>query len=71
MTPRKDIASSLVLILFSLTFLIYTTRYPLDDWESPGPAVFPLLLGGGIAAPGRLATDPRFSVAQGAGPGRG
>jgi putative tricarboxylic transport membrane protein len=46
MTPRKEIASSLVLILFSLTFLIYTTRYPLDDWESPGPAVFPLLLGG-------------------------
>jgi putative tricarboxylic transport membrane protein len=46
MTPRKEIASSLVLILFSLTFLIYTTRYPLDDWASPGPAVFPLLLGG-------------------------
>ena len=46
MTPRKDIAGSLVLILFSLTFLIYTTRYPLDDWENPGPAVFPLLLGG-------------------------
>jgi putative tricarboxylic transport membrane protein len=45
MTPRKDIAGSLVLILFSLTFLIYTTRYPLDNWESPGPAVFPLLLG--------------------------
>lgn len=45
MTPRKDIASSLVLIFFSLTFLIYTTRYPLDDWENPGPAVFPLLLG--------------------------
>ena len=46
MTPRKDIASSLVLILFSATFLIYTTRYPLDSWESPGPAVFPLILGG-------------------------
>jgi putative tricarboxylic transport membrane protein len=46
MIPRKDIASSLVLILFSLTFLMYTTRYPLDDWENPGPAVFPLLLGG-------------------------
>jgi putative tricarboxylic transport membrane protein len=45
MTPRKDIASSLVLIFFSLTFLIYTTRYPLDNWENPGPAVFPLLLG--------------------------
>jgi putative tricarboxylic transport membrane protein len=46
MTPRKDIASSLVLILFSATFLIYTTRYPFDSWESPGPAVFPLILGG-------------------------
>lgn len=46
MTPRKDIASSLVLILFSATFLIYTTRYPLDSWENPGPAVFPLILGG-------------------------
>jgi putative tricarboxylic transport membrane protein len=46
MTPRKEIAGSLVLILFSMTFLIYTTRYPLETWESPGPAVFPLLLGG-------------------------
>jgi putative tricarboxylic transport membrane protein len=46
MTPRKEIASSLVLILFSLTFLVYTTRYPLDDRANPGPAVFPLLLGG-------------------------
>jgi putative tricarboxylic transport membrane protein len=46
MTPRKEIASSLALILFSMTFLIYTTRYPLETWESPGPAVFPLLLGG-------------------------
>jgi hypothetical protein len=45
MTPRKEIVSSLVLILFSLTFLMYTTRYPLDNWESPGPAVFPLLAG--------------------------
>ena len=45
MSPQKNIASSLVLILFSLVFLIYTTRYPLDDWESPGPAVFPLALG--------------------------
>jgi putative tricarboxylic transport membrane protein len=45
MTPRKEIASSLVLLLFSATFLAYTTRYPLDDWENPGPAVFPLVLG--------------------------
>lgn len=46
MTPRKEIASSLTLILFSAVFLVYTARYPLDDWENPGPAVFPLLLGG-------------------------
>jgi putative tricarboxylic transport membrane protein len=46
MTPRKEIVSSSILILFSLTFLMYTTRYPLDGWESPGPAVFPLLSGG-------------------------
>ena len=69
MTPRKDIASSLVLILFSLTFLIYTTRYPLDDWESPGPAVFPLLLGAVLLLLAVLATDPRLSGAQGARPG--
>ncbi len=42
---HKEIASSLVLILFSALFLVYTTRYPLDDWENPGPAVFPLILG--------------------------
>jgi putative tricarboxylic transport membrane protein len=46
MTPRKEIAGSLVLMHFSMIFLVYTTRYPLDDWESPGPAVFPLILGG-------------------------
>jgi putative tricarboxylic transport membrane protein len=46
MIPRKEIAGSFVLILFSLTFLIYTTRYPLETWESPGPAAFPLILGG-------------------------
>ena len=45
MSPRKEIAGNVVLILFSATFLIYTTRYPLDNWESPGPAVFPLVLG--------------------------
>ncbi|MBA4422223.1 MAG: hypothetical protein C0390_03855 [Syntrophus sp. (in: bacteria)] len=45
MTPRKVITSSLMLILFSVVFLVYTTRYPIDNWESPGPAVFPLLLG--------------------------
>ncbi len=50
MNPRKEIASSLTLILFSMIFLVYTTRYPLDDWENPGPAVFPLVLGGVLLA---------------------
>ncbi|MHB9099739.1 MAG: tripartite tricarboxylate transporter TctB family protein [Syntrophales bacterium] len=50
MNPRKEIASSLALILFSMIFLLYTIRYPLDDWENPGPAVFPLILGGILLA---------------------
>jgi len=45
MTTRKEIASNLAVILFGAVFLSYTTRYPLDTWESPGPAVFPLILG--------------------------
>lgn len=45
MTTRKEIASNLVVILFGAVFLSYTTRYPLDTWENPGPAVFPLILG--------------------------
>jgi hypothetical protein len=45
MTTRKEVAGNLVVILFGAVFLSYTTRYPLDTWESPGPAVFPLILG--------------------------
>lgn len=45
MTTRKEVAGNLVVILFGAVFLAYTTRYPLDTWESPGPAVFPLILG--------------------------
>lgn len=45
MTTRKEIASNLAVILFGAVFLAYTTRYPLDTWENPGPAVFPLILG--------------------------
>jgi hypothetical protein len=76
MNPRKEIASSLVLILFSIVFLVYTTRYPLDNWESPGPAVFPLILGGillvlasGQLIRGLLApkTQPGTAVGEGTG----
>jgi biotin transporter BioY len=45
MTTRKEVAGNLVVVLFGAVFLFYTTRYPLDTWESPGPAVFPLILG--------------------------
>jgi putative tricarboxylic transport membrane protein len=45
MTSRKEIAGNLAVILFGAVFLVYTIRYPLDTWENPGPAVFPLIIG--------------------------
>ena len=42
---RKEIASSLVLFLFGVVFLLYDLKYPLDQWANPGPAVFPLMVG--------------------------
>jgi len=45
MVVRKEITSSLVLILFGVGFLLYDIKYPLDTWANPGPGVFPLLVG--------------------------
>lgn len=45
MAFRKEIASSLVLILFGVVFLLYDIKYPLDQWANPGPGVFPLMVG--------------------------
>jgi putative tricarboxylic transport membrane protein len=45
MSRQKEIVSSLVVILFGCAFLAYSTRYPIDTWENPGPAVFPLIVG--------------------------
>jgi putative tricarboxylic transport membrane protein len=45
MTTQKEIAGNLAVILFGAVFLVYTVRYPLDTWENPGPAVFPLIIG--------------------------
>ncbi len=42
---RKEITSSLVLLLFGVGFLLYDLKYPLDQWANPGPAVFPLMVG--------------------------
>jgi hypothetical protein len=45
MAIRKGIASSLVLILFGVGFLLYDLKYPIDTWGNPGPGVFPLMVG--------------------------
>ncbi len=45
MAARKEIASSLVLILFGAIFLFYDLKYPLDERANPGPGVFPLMVG--------------------------
>jgi putative tricarboxylic transport membrane protein len=45
MTNRKEIAGNAAVILFGAAFVAYSTRYPLDTWQNPGPAVFPMILG--------------------------
>jgi len=45
MAARKEITSSLVLILFGAVFLVYDLKYPLDERANPGPGVFPLMVG--------------------------
>ena len=46
MSTRREIISTLVLLLFGAGYLAYSTEYPLDTWNNPGPSVFPLLVGG-------------------------
>ena len=46
MIARKDITSSLLLLLCGAGYLAYNTRYSMDTWNNPGPAVFPLIVGG-------------------------
>jgi hypothetical protein len=43
---RKEIASSLILVLAGVGYLIHSTRYPLDTSANPGPGLFPLIVGG-------------------------
>jgi putative tricarboxylic transport membrane protein len=61
MTIRKEMVSSLVLILFGVVFLLYDLKYPLDQWANPGPGVFPLIVGAVlvILAAWQLAQDVR------------
>ena len=68
MFVRKEIASSLVLFLFGVFFLLYDLKYPLDQWANPGPGVFPLVVGGVlvILAAWQLTQEVRKPKAQGA-----
>jgi putative tricarboxylic transport membrane protein len=43
---RKEMASSLVLLLFGLGYLLFDLKYSLDTWANPGPGIFPLMAGG-------------------------
>jgi hypothetical protein len=68
MPSRKEIASSLVLFLFGVVFLLYDFKYPLDQWANPGPGVFPLIVGAVlvILAAWLLAQEVRRHKLQGA-----
>jgi len=46
MIRRKEMTSSLLLLLFGAGYLAYNTMYSMDTWNNPGPAVFPLIVGG-------------------------
>ena len=43
---RKEIVSSLALILLGAGYLAYSAAYSLDTPNNPGPGVFPLIVGG-------------------------
>jgi hypothetical protein len=45
MAVRKEIVSSLVLLVCGGGFLLYDVKYPLDQWSNPGPGAFPLMVG--------------------------
>jgi hypothetical protein len=68
MFARKEMDSSLVLLLFGVVFLLYDLKYPLDQWANPGPGVFPLLVGAVIVilSGWQLAQEVRKPKPQGA-----
>jgi putative tricarboxylic transport membrane protein len=56
MSTRKEITSTLVLLLLGAGYLAYSAEYPMDTWNNPGPRVYPVFVGGGLVllAFGRL-----------------
>ena len=49
MSTRKDLTSTLLLVLFGAGYLAYSTEYPMNSWNNPGPRVFPLIAGSTLA----------------------
>ena len=45
MAVRKEIESSVVVLLAGVVFLLYNLKYSLGSWANPGPGVFPLMVG--------------------------
>jgi putative tricarboxylic transport membrane protein len=45
MVVQRETASSIVVILTGVVFLVYNLKYPLGQWANPGPGVFPLMVG--------------------------
>ena len=43
---RREIESSIVVLLIGVLFLLYNLNYTLGQWANPGPGVFPLMVGG-------------------------
>ena len=43
---RREIESSIVVLLIGVVFLVYNLNYALGQWANPGPGVFPLMVGG-------------------------
>jgi len=43
---RREIESSIVVLLIGVLFLVYNLNYTLGQWANPGPGVFPLMVGG-------------------------
>jgi hypothetical protein len=46
MQAYQETSGSLFLFLLVVGDLVYNTQYPMDTWTNPGPAVFPLIVGG-------------------------
>jgi len=52
MAIRKEVAGDIAAVLFGAGFLVYNRQYPMDTMASPGPGIFPLIIGAVLAGLG-------------------